>query len=43
MDATFIKEVLVPQLLEFFFVLVGLQLYYTAYRVVRQKEHPAKM
>ena len=43
MDATFIKEVLVPQLLEFFFVLVGLQLYYTAYRVIRQKEHPAKM
>lgn len=43
MDATFIKEVLVPQLLEFFFVLVGIQLYYTAYRVIRQKDHPAKM
>lgn len=42
MDATYITETLVPFILEFAFVLVGLQLAYTAYRVLRQEDHPAR-
>ncbi|MDE1547856.1 DUF979 domain-containing protein [Jeotgalibaca caeni] len=43
MDATYITETVVPLLLEFFFILIGFQLFYTAYRVLRQKNHPARL
>lgn len=42
MDATYITETLIPLILEVAFVLVGLQLAYTAYRVLRQEDHPAR-
>lgn len=42
-DTAYITETLVPQLLEFFFILIGLQLFYTAFRVMKQKGHPARV
>ncbi|AZP04996.1 DUF979 domain-containing protein [Jeotgalibaca ciconiae] len=42
MDASYITGTVVPILLELFFILIGLQLFYTAYRVLRQADHPAR-
>ena len=43
MSAEYITETLVPLLLELFYILIGLQLFYTAFCVLRQKDHPARL
>ncbi|AQS52704.1 hypothetical protein BW727_100311 [Jeotgalibaca dankookensis] len=43
MNETFITETLVPAILEFFYLLIGLQLLYTSYRIFRQKDHPTRL
>lgn len=42
MDATYITETLVPMILEFFYLLIGIQLFYTAYCVLKQTDHPTR-
>ncbi|MGP6138967.1 MULTISPECIES: DUF979 domain-containing protein [unclassified Jeotgalibaca] len=42
MDTAYITETLVPMILEFFYLLIGLQLFYTAFRVLKQPDHPTR-
>lgn len=43
MDATYITETLIPMILDIFYLIIGLQLFYSAFRVLKQAEHPARL
>lgn len=42
MNAAYITETLVPLLLDMFYMFIGVQLFYTAYRVMKQTDHPTR-